>query len=114
MLRAESQLEHMAFFDLVTGLPNRRLFEYGLRQAVTRIQREHDEVALLFIDVDDFKKVNDSCGHEAGDQVLQLIGERLKSAARSSDVVARLGGTSLLPSCLALAVRTARRLSRGR
>jgi diguanylate cyclase (GGDEF)-like protein len=92
MLRAESQLEHMAFFDQVTGLPNRRLFEYELRQAVTRVQREHDEVALLFIDVDDFKKVNDSCGHEAGDQVLQLIGERLKLAARSSDVVARLGG----------------------
>jgi diguanylate cyclase (GGDEF)-like protein len=92
MFRAERQLEHMAFFDQVTGLPNRRLFEYELRQAVTRVQREHDEVALLFIDVDDFKKVNDSCGHEAGDLVLQLIGERLKSAARSSDVVARLGG----------------------
>lgn len=92
MLRAERQLEHMAFFDPVTGLPNRRMFEHELRQAVTRVQREHDEVALLFIDVDDFKKVNDCCGHEAGDQVLHLIGERLKAVARSSDVVARLGG----------------------
>lgn len=92
MLQAERQLEHMAFFDQVTGLPNRRMFEHELRQAVNRAQREHDEVALLFIDVDDFKKVNDSCGHEVGDQVLQLIGARLKSATRSSDVVARLGG----------------------
>ena len=92
MLQAERQLEHMAFFDPVTGLPNRRMFEHELRKAVTRVQREHDEVALLYIDVDDFKKVNDCCGHEAGDQVLQLIGERLKAVARSSDVVARLGG----------------------
>ena len=92
MVRAEAQLDQMAFYDQVTGLPNRRLFEHELQQAVGRVSREGGRAALLFIDIDDFKKVNDSCGHEVGDQVLKLIGERLKSAARASDVVARLGG----------------------
>ena len=92
MVRAEGQLEQMAFYDQVTGLPNRRLFEYELRQAVSRVTRENVEAALLFIDVDDFKKVNDACGHESGDAVLKAIGERLCAAVRSGDVVARLGG----------------------
>lgn len=92
MVRAEEKLEQLAFYDQVTGLPNRRLFERELRQAVARVARERAGAALLFIDVDDFKKVNDSLGHAVGDQVLKMIGERMTAVLRSGDVVARLGG----------------------
>lgn len=92
MAQAQEQLQLMAFYDQVTGLPNRRLFERELRLAIARAAREPVGAALLFIDVDDFKKVNDSLGHEVGDTALQLIGQRLSSTLRSGDVVARLGG----------------------
>jgi diguanylate cyclase (GGDEF)-like protein len=92
MVRAEEMLEQLAFYDPVTGLPNRRLFERELRLAAARVARERVGAALLFIDVDDFKKVNDSLGHEVGDQVLKMIGERMTAVLRSGDVVARLGG----------------------
>lgn len=92
MVRAEERLEQLAFYDQVTNLPNRRLFERELRQAVARVARERVGAALLFIDVDDFKKVNDTLGHEVGDQVLRMIGERMMAVLRSGDVVARLGG----------------------
>lgn len=92
MARAEKQLEQLAFYDQVTGLPNRRLFELELRRAMARVARERGGVALLFIDVDDFKKVNDSLGHEVGDKVLMMIGERMTAVLRSGDVVGRIGG----------------------
>lgn len=92
MVRAEEQLEQLAFYDPVTGLANRRLFERELRQAVARAARELTGAALLFIDVDDFKKVNDSLGHAVGDQALKMIGERMMAVLRAGDVVARLGG----------------------
>ncbi|HEY8908384.1 MAG TPA: EAL domain-containing protein [Rhodoferax sp.] len=92
MVRAEEQLQLMAFYDQVSGLPNRSLFERELRQAVARAAREPKGAALLFIDVDDFKKINDTLGHAAGDQALQIIGQRLTAVLRSGDVVARLGG----------------------
>ena len=92
MVRAEEQLQLMAFYDQVSGLPNRSLFERELRQAVARATREPKGAALLFIDVDDFKKINDTLGHAAGDQALQIIGQRLTAVLRSGDVVARLGG----------------------
>lgn len=92
MTRAEEQLEQMALYDQVTGLPNRRLFERELSQAVRHVAREGKGAALLFIDVDDFKKVNDALGHAAGDQVLMMIGQRMTSVLRSGDVVARIGG----------------------
>lgn len=92
MVRAEEQLELLAFYDQVTGLPNRRLFERELRQTAVRTARERVGAALLFIDIDDFKKVNDSLGHAVGDQVLKMIGERMMAVLRSGDVVARLGG----------------------
>lgn len=88
----EERLEQLALYDPVTGLANRRLFEQELKRAATRIRRESASAALLFIDVDDFKKVNDSYGHEVGDQVLQMIGERLRGAVRAADTVARIGG----------------------
>ena len=92
MMRAEEQLELMAFHDPVTGLPNRRLFERELRLAVAHAARESVGAALLFIDIDDFKKVNDSLGHAVGDKALLLIGQRLSGVLRSGDVVSRLGG----------------------
>jgi len=92
MVRAEEQLQLMAFYDQVSGLPNRSLFERELRQAVARASREPKGAALLVIDVDDFKRINDTLGHAAGDQALLMIGQRLAAVLRSGDVVARLGG----------------------
>jgi len=92
MALTESQLQQMALYDQITGLPNRTFFEYELGKVVTRIKREGKSGALLFIDIDDFKKVNDLCGHHAGDQVLLMIAERLKQTVRAADIVARIGG----------------------
>ena len=92
MAFTEGQLEHMALYDRITDLPNRRYFEHELRKAITRIKREGKDGALFYFDVDDFKKVNDLCGHQAGDDVLQLIAERIKKTIRSGDVLARVGG----------------------
>ncbi|WP_153112014.1 putative bifunctional diguanylate cyclase/phosphodiesterase [Propionivibrio limicola] len=92
MAITEGELEKMALYDRVTGLPNRRFFEYELKKAVNRIQREEENAALLMIDVDDFKKVNDLCGHATGDDVLQMIANRLKQTIRADDVLARIGG----------------------
>ncbi|AWI76563.1 hypothetical protein CEW83_16190 [Parazoarcus communis] len=88
----ERRLERLALYDHVTSLPNRRLFEQELRKAVGRVGRDANSAALLFLDVDDFKKVNDSFGHEVGDQVLCMIGQRLLHTVRNGDVVARIGG----------------------
>ncbi|MDO9596179.1 MAG: EAL domain-containing protein [Azoarcus sp.] len=90
--RAEERLEHFALYDQVTGLPNRRLFEDELRKVVDHVRRQAVPAALLFLDVDDFKKVNDSFGHEVGDQVLAMVAERLRSTLRAGDVVGRIGG----------------------
>lgn len=92
MAHTEGQLHQMALYDRVTGLPNRRFFEHELESAVGRVKREGKCGALLFIDVDDFKKVNDLCGHQAGDEVLQMIAERLRHSIRSADMIARVGG----------------------
>lgn len=92
MALTEGQLEQMALYDRVTGLPNRRFFEYELKKAITRITREGKTAALLMIDVDDFKKVNDLCGHQTGDDVLMMIGSRLKRLVRGDDLLARVGG----------------------
>ena len=88
----ERRLERLALYDHVTNLPNRRQFEQELRKAVGRVGRDGATAALLFLDVDDFKKVNDSFGHEVGDQVLTMIGQRLMHTVRGDDVVARIGG----------------------
>lgn len=92
MAFTEGQLEHMALYDRVTDLPNRRYFEHELRKAVSRIKREGKDGALLYFDVDDFKKVNDLCGHQAGDEVLRMVAERLKKTTRSGDIIGRVGG----------------------
>lgn len=92
MALTEEQLEQMALYDRITGLPNRRFFERELQKSTERIKRDGRAGSLMLMDVDDFKKVNDLCGHLGGDQVLLSIAERLKKTVRSQDVVARISG----------------------
>lgn len=98
---AEAKLEQLAHYDLLTNLPNRILFGDYLRQAIALARRNGESLALMFIDLDKFKQVNDSHGHDVGDLLLQQVAVRLKSCVRESDRVARLAGdefTILLPS----------------
>ncbi|HXY84760.1 MAG TPA: EAL domain-containing protein [Gaiellaceae bacterium] len=88
----EEQLAHQAFHDPVTNLANRALFSDRVEHALMRAQRGFPEIAVMFIDLDDFKTVNDSLGHAAGDEVLLEVGRRLKLAVRPTDTVARFGG----------------------
>lgn len=90
--RGEQRLTYLAQYDHLTGLPNRNLFRDRLNQAIARAQRNRQLVALMFLDLDKFKNVNDTLGHEAGDQLLKAVAERLSSCVRHSDTVARLGG----------------------
>ena len=91
-LRAEARLNQLALYDLLTGLPNRQFFMELLNKALHRAQRAKRLVALLFLDLDRFKMVNDLLGHLAGDELLKSVAMRLKSVARASDTVARLSG----------------------
>ena len=89
---AEDQLTHQAFHDLLTDLPNRALLLNRLEQALARSARTGDAIGLLFVDLDNFKVINDSLGHKAGDLLLQTVAERLRGCVRPGDTVARLGG----------------------
>jgi diguanylate cyclase (GGDEF)-like protein/PAS domain S-box-containing protein len=88
----EAKLVHMAQFDSLTGLPNRALFNDRLEHALERSRRTRSAIALAYLDIDDFKLINDSFGHAIGDAVLQEFAGRLRASVRSSDTVARLGG----------------------
>ena len=90
--KAEHQIEHLAYHDALTGLPNRHLFVDRLDNALTRAQRTEETLAVLFVDIDHFKSINDSLGHTAGDALLRTLALRLRSALRTEDTVARLGG----------------------
>ena len=90
--RAEEQVRHMANHDALTQLPNRMLLHDRIGQAITQSQRNRDVLALLFIDLDRFKLVNDSLGHAVGDRLLQAVAERLAACVRVSDTIARIGG----------------------
>ena len=89
---ANEQLRILALHDQLTGLPNRNSLNDRLGLALTRANRSHDPVALLFIDLDGFKQINDEFGHAAGDEVLREVARRLPLAVRATDVVARFGG----------------------
>ena len=89
---AASEIERLAFFDSLTGLPNRVLLKDRLLQMLCRSSRHQEMVALLFIDLDRFKEVNDTLGHNTGDRLLQQVAARLTSCLRGCDTVGRLGG----------------------
>ncbi|NYJ05001.1 putative bifunctional diguanylate cyclase/phosphodiesterase [Petropleomorpha daqingensis] len=90
--RLEAQLQHNAFHDALTGLANRALFTDRLEHALARTDRGETPVAVLFVDLDDFKAVNDGAGHGAGDALLTAVADRLRRVLRPGDTVARLGG----------------------
>lgn len=90
--QAESRVNFLAYHDKLTGLPNRTLFFDRLSQAMSQARRRKNHVALLFLDLDGFKPVNDTYGHEAGDAVLRMVAQRLLACVRAVDSVARLGG----------------------
>ena len=89
---SEQEIQKLAFFDQLTGLPNRTLFYDRLTQRVAQADRDQTQLALMFLDLDDFKAVNDTLGHAAGDEYLQAVAQRLRDGSRQADTVARLGG----------------------
>ncbi|HVE73102.1 MAG TPA: EAL domain-containing protein [Thermoanaerobaculia bacterium] len=97
---AEEQIKHLAYHDALTNLPNRLLFKDRLSVALSHAHREQSSLAVLFLDLDRFKVINDSLGHNIGDQLLQAVAMRVAACVRESDTVARLGGdefTVLVP-----------------
>jgi diguanylate cyclase (GGDEF)-like protein len=117
-VQVRARLEHQAQTDSLTGLYNHRFFHERLRAELTRASRAHDTVAVLMFDIDEFKRVNDICGHAVGDQILAALAETAKALVRNSDVVCRIGGEEfavIMPSCgsgdaLGLARRLQQRL----
>jgi diguanylate cyclase (GGDEF)-like protein len=95
---AEQRIQHMAYHDALTGLPNRLLLQDRVAQALMRSERHGVRHAVVFIDLDNFKNINDSLGHHIGDQVLQAIAKRLAPCVRETDTVARIGGDEFFVS----------------
>lgn len=93
---SQSRLHELVNHDPLTSLPNRRLFNELLEHAIRRAERENHQIALLFVDLDRFKAINDSLGHQIGDKLLYEVSRRIKHSVRDSDVVARLGGDEFL------------------
>ena len=90
--RSQEQVDYLAYHDSLTNLPNRLFFKERLEQAIIRAQRRNKMIAVLFIDLDYFKHINDTLGHSVGDQLLQSVATKLKSAFRDEDTISRLGG----------------------
>jgi diguanylate cyclase (GGDEF)-like protein/PAS domain S-box-containing protein len=88
----EDEMSHLARHDVLTGLPNRLLLNDRLNQAISLARRNHGQLAVLFLDLDGFKHINDSLGHSVGDKLLQSVAERLSACVRKSDTVSRRGG----------------------
>jgi diguanylate cyclase (GGDEF)-like protein/PAS domain S-box-containing protein len=98
----QSQLEHIAHFDTLTGLPNRVLLADRLRQGMMQVQRRDQRLAVVFLDLDAFKIINDTHGHAAGDQLLNAVANRMKMALREGDTLARIGGDEFVAVLLDL------------
>lgn len=94
--RAEQKIAHLAHYDYLTDLPNRALLQDVLNHSVVLAKRNRHKVAVLFIDLDGFKTINDTLGHEAGDLLLKGVSQRIKGALRESDAVARMGGDEFI------------------
>jgi diguanylate cyclase (GGDEF)-like protein/PAS domain S-box-containing protein len=94
--QAEEKITHLAFYDYLTDLPNRALFMDNLEHCVALAKRDGYKVAILFLDLDEFKQVNDTLGHDGGDLLLQEVAQRLKTLIRASDMVARIGGDEFI------------------
>jgi diguanylate cyclase (GGDEF)-like protein/PAS domain S-box-containing protein len=93
---AQERIQFLAYYDALTGLPNRTLLQDRLNTALAGARRHQEKVALLFLDIDRFKVINDSLGHSIGDVLLKQVAERLRNSAREQDTVARLGGDEFL------------------
>ncbi len=111
LVRARGRLAHLALHDELTGLPNRALLSDRLEQAFDRSHGRGRHVALLFVDLDHFKLVNDSLGHAAGDSLLRQAAERLGAAVRDVDTVARIGGDEFVVLCESISQEEAERLA---
>ncbi|MFZ2948327.1 MAG: EAL domain-containing protein, partial [Desulfuromonadaceae bacterium] len=96
---AEEKIHQLAYYDIVTGLPNRSMFLERLHQTLAQAQRNRGKVNLIFLDLDHFKDVNDTQGHDVGDNLLRSVAERLSACMRDSDVLARLGGDEFVVVC---------------
>jgi diguanylate cyclase (GGDEF)-like protein len=90
--QAGQRIEHLAYYDALTELPNRSLFHDRVSQVLTRAERDGKEMAILFIDLDRFKTINDSLGHDSGDRLLQAVAQRMSGCLREADTISRLGG----------------------
>jgi len=95
-VEAQEQLKRIANYDVLTGLPNRTMLREQLYQSLRVADRTEDMVAVLFIDLDQFKQVNDTLGHASGDELLKLVADRLKAACRKEDTLGRLGGDEFI------------------
>jgi diguanylate cyclase (GGDEF)-like protein/PAS domain S-box-containing protein len=93
---AQERIQQLAHYDVLTGLPNRVLFSDRLEQAIISAQRNHTKIALLFLDIDRFKQINDTLGHGVGDRLLQNVGQRLLGCVREQDTVSRQGGDEFI------------------
>ena len=115
LLASHAEMDHMAHHDTLTGLPNRQMLADRMKQAFARAQRQGTQVAVLFLDLDGFKPINDDLGHEAGDMALREVAKRLEAVVRSDDTVARVGGDEfviLLPDLKDQARATAELVAR--
>jgi len=102
---AERRIHQLAYYDSLTGLPNRGMFQERLHQSLSKAQRDREKVNLLFLDLDNFKDVNDTQGHDVGDNLLRLVADRLSGCMRDSDILARLGGDEFVVVCPTFAAK---------